>query len=957
MPAVSSSMGVLAPLLTKLATLLSDKYKQLNRVRKNIEFLSHELTEMNAVLEKLADVEKLDGQQKLWRNDVREMAYDIEDCIDVFMCYLGNGDNKDGLLKRTARELRKLRARYQITNKIQELKARVIQVAERRDRYINLGESTSNLHKVVEVDPRLPALYEDEKNLVGIVGPCKETTQWLMKKKENSLLQQLKVLSIVGDGGIGKTTLAKQVYNELKKQFDCTSFVSVSQNPDMVMVLKNLLSGIGFHDYGILDDHQKLIDTLRGHLAKKRYLVVVDDIWSTKPWSIIRCAFAQSNSGSRVVITTRIEDVATNCCFGFHGMVYKMEPLNEFNSQRLFCKRIFDSDSIPEKYKKVSEDMLRKCKGLPLAIVSIASLLASQGMHVKKWEKIHDYMISELETNPTLEWMRHVLNLSYLDLSHDLKTCFLYLGIYPEDHIIFKDDLIKLWIAEGFILEKPGLYPEETAESYFNELINRSMIKLDNYRRNEAVSCHVHDLMLDFIISKCQEENFITIVSKQSVMNASELPVRRLCHQLSYKNLAMEKKKLSQVRSYITFPACDYSLQPPISMFVHLRVLDLRAYSTSIFLDLSDVCNLFLLRHLSIRGFKLKMPQKIGGLQCLRTLDLLDSLLVTEIPSDVISLSSLHHLTVSGDAELPSGIQKMTSLQTLLTFKSRGTFSHIFTTLGKFQQFNSSVISLAKAHRSTDGSLRQRSSFTVHEFPFDDGWSTESVLNQLSQHLDSCPPSACHLNLMYPILVGCSPHILSVAWPCLQRLIVRKNIPSVPIMIGYALELTMLELHVEELRCNDFQHLAGLPCLVDLDLTAQATPENIIIVIIYTSRSPSRSRELNYPNNFPKLQKFILTCDLPCLTFKPGTMPQLQILKLHDKKLSNLDKGRGAGGAVEHGSSPLVGIEHLPMLEEIHVTTHSSKESAYRDAVQRHPKIQDTSSTFNICDGSIRTKK
>lgn len=683
----------------------------------------------------------------------------------------------------------------------------------------------------------------------------------------------------------------------------------------------------------------------------RRYLIVVDDIWNTQAWSIIRCAFAQNNHGSRVIVTTRIEDVATKCCVDFHGMVYKMEPLNEFNSQKLFCKRIFDSNSIPEQYKNVSEDMLRKCKGVPLAIISIASLLSSQGMNVDKWKKIHNFMGSELETNPTLEWMRHVLNLSYLDLSHNLKTCFLYLGIYPEDHTIFKADLIRLWIAEGFIHEKPGLDLEETAESYFNELINRSMIKLDDYRSREAISCHVHDLMLDLIISKCQEENFITIASKQPVKNdVSELPVRRLCHQLSYGNLAMERMKLSPVRSYITFPAFGCSMQPPISMFEHLRVLELRAYSTSVFLDLSAVSNLFLLRHLSIRGFRLKLPQKIGRLQCLRTLDLLGSLLVTGIPSDVISLSSLCHLTVSGDAELPNGIQKLVSLQTLLTFNSGG-LPDIVTIVEKISRFNSSAIRLAKARRFNNGGLRStngglRSPPASLEFPsFDDGWSTESILGHLSQHLDS--PASSHSDLFSPNLVACSPHILSFASPWLQQLIIRKNIRNVPSWLWSSLKLTMLELRVEELSCRDVRFLAGLPCLVDLDLTAQATPENIIIDII-TKRVTTRLGRITHTDNFPKLQKFVLTCDLACLTFEPGAMPQLQILKLDDKKPSNLEEGHGTGGAVQHGKTPLIGIEHLPRLEEVQVTSHSSKVPAYRDAVQRHPRFQDIRATFNI---------
>ena len=87
--AVSASTGVMNSLLSKLSILLSDQYKQLKGVRKDIEFLSRELVDMNAALEKLADMEKMDVQTRVWRDKVREMAYDIEDCIDVFMHHLG----------------------------------------------------------------------------------------------------------------------------------------------------------------------------------------------------------------------------------------------------------------------------------------------------------------------------------------------------------------------------------------------------------------------------------------------------------------------------------------------------------------------------------------------------------------------------------------------------------------------------------------------------------------------------------------------------------------------------------------------------------------------------------------------------------------------------------------------------------------------------------------------------
>jgi hypothetical protein len=258
-----------------------------------------------------------------------------------------------------------------------------------------------------------------------------------------------------------------------------------------------------------------------------------------------------------------------------------MQPLNELHSRRLFFKRLFDTeDSCPEQFREISDQTLRKCKGVPLAITSIASLLANH-MHIEAWEKIHNSMGFQLDTEPTLQWMRHVLSLSYNDLSHELKTCLLYLGMYPEDYEIPKEDLVRKWMAEGFVWEKHGLDLEEVAENCFNELINRNMIQpcLHGDATGEVLTCQVHDLMLELIISKCKEENFITIIDKKYPMNGAS-QVRRISHQLHDRKMPLtgESMSASTVRSYISFPVAN--CMPPLSNFELLRVLDMvRSFS------------------------------------------------------------------------------------------------------------------------------------------------------------------------------------------------------------------------------------------------------------------------------------------------------------------------------------------------------------------------------------------
>jgi hypothetical protein len=191
-----------------------------------------------------------------------------------------------------------------------------------------------------------------------------------------------------------------------------------------------------------------------------------------------------------------------------------MKALGTEDSRRLFFKRVFGSgDTCPQYLEEVSTVILKKCGGLPLAIITVSSHLATQQNNLNKeqWEHTLNYLGSNLELNPTLEGMRQILSLSYTNLPHCLKTCVLYLVMYPEDHTIRKNDLVRQWAAQGFINNVTGQDPEDIALCYFNEIVNRSIVQPAFTDSNDDVlSCRVHDMMLDLIINKCREENFVT---------------------------------------------------------------------------------------------------------------------------------------------------------------------------------------------------------------------------------------------------------------------------------------------------------------------------------------------------------------------------------------------------------------------------------------------------------------
>uniref|UniRef100_A0A8R7PNF9 Disease resistance protein RPM1 n=1 Tax=Triticum urartu TaxID=4572 RepID=A0A8R7PNF9_TRIUA len=345
-----------------------------------------------------------------------------------------------------------------------------------------------------------------------------------------------------------------------------------------------------------------------------------------------------------------------------------MKALSNEDSRKLFFRRVFGSeDACPLYLEEVSTQILKRCGGLPLAIVTISSLLASERNKLKEhWVHIMNSLGPNFEVNPTLEGMRQILSLSYINLPHYLKTCMLYLGMYPEDYIIKKSDLVRQWVAQGFVSKAHGQWPEDVAECYFNELVNRGIIQpVDTDHNSEVLSCRLHDMMLDFIIHKCKEENFITATDDIQAMIGLSDKVRRLSlfQDDIIDGTAFEITQLSQVRALVRFGNSAYA--PPLLKFKHLRVLNLEfGILGSEMPDLTGISHLFQLRYLKIKANgKIMLPRKIRGLEQLETLEL--GAYSLEVPSDVVHLGRLQHLIVPRSTNLPNGIGNMKSLCTL----------------------------------------------------------------------------------------------------------------------------------------------------------------------------------------------------------------------------------------------------------------------------------------------------
>ncbi|RLM69452.1 putative disease resistance RPP13-like protein 3 isoform X2 [Panicum miliaceum] len=308
----------------------------------------------------------------------------------------------------------------------------------------------------------------------------------------------------------------------------------------MRIFFKGLLYELGKNVNDETLDERQLIDQVRKFLQMKRYCIVIDDIWSVSIWDMIRCALPDSIGGYIIITTTRILKIAEQV-----GGAYKMKPLCLDSSRKLLYRRIFGND---EKYKcpdehlaEVSDRILKKCAGVPLAMITIASLLANRGRDKMEWYEVCNSIGTELEYGLDIENMRKILAYSYYDLSSHLRTCLLYLSVFPEDFIINKGRLIRMWIGEGFIqCEKQGKSLFELGEFYFNELVNTSMIQPIQDSFGRLSSCRIHDMVLDLIRSLSSEENFVTVLSDMDSTSPSNM-IRRLSLQNSKKTHVMDQ--------------------------------------------------------------------------------------------------------------------------------------------------------------------------------------------------------------------------------------------------------------------------------------------------------------------------------------------------------------------------------------------------------------------------------
>ena len=620
-----------------------------------------------------------------WLEEVRKVAHVMEDMVDEYL-YLVGREHDIGccfFLKKGFKKPRSLLCLNQIALRVKELEKDLSHLSETKNRWvpmINNGDS-SNLSYIVKRSQELANISRliDEEDLVGVDKNREKLEQWLGGDD-----QKCSVIALLGMGGLGKTALAANVYKRVREKFQCYAWVSISQTYSREVILRNITKELFKDNVGVLSstldmDIMSLEETLKKYLEQRKYLIILDDVWDPEAFHDLSRMFIHNDRGSRVMLTTREVRVAT---LASPGHILTLEALPEDKAWDLFCKKAFPRDTnhkCPTELKPLSEEIVGKCKGLPLAIVSIGSLLRVREKTMEEWRRINDQLSWEMINNSKLDHIRNILYLSFIYLPTHLKSCFLYCSLFPEDYLLHRKQLARLWMAEGFVEERGGSTLEEVAEGYVKELTDRNMLQLvERNHFGRMKKFRMHDLLRELAVDLCKK-NCFGVTYDDECGGSLEMDGRRLVlhkHQQIF--------GIHQLRTVITLGNSIPSTTIPLlcKESRYLTVLELCGLPIEKIPD--AIGDLFNLRHLGLRGSKVKMlPKSVEKLSNLLTLDL-DGSDIHELPSGIVKLKKLRHLFVERVMDptwrkikcrsgmwIPNGLGNLTDLQTLQALEAQ----------------------------------------------------------------------------------------------------------------------------------------------------------------------------------------------------------------------------------------------------------------------------------------------
>nr|XP_048330898.1 putative disease resistance RPP13-like protein 1 [Ziziphus jujuba var. spinosa] len=599
-----------------------------------------------------------------WLDELKDTMYHAEDLVyeietEALRCKIEGGQSAGSRIT----QVLNFSSRFYIKN----LEDRIVNIFHTLEGIVNqkdlFGLITSEVVRQNRSSSSSPQLLpvEEESEIYGREQDKAVIIRLLLSDDHDDVVggdNKISVIPIVGMGGIGKTTLAQLVYNDVNviKKFNLKAWVTVSTEFDVFTLTKTIFELITKQkDCGIKHPEQLQYE-LKNVIQGKKFLFVLDDVWNEdyNLWDNLRSQFAFGASGSRIIVTTRSKIIGSM----MGGIIPNLElgTISDEDSWQLFAKyafqKIIDRSALQE-FEEIGKKIVGKCNGLPLAIKSLGGLLCSKN-HIHEWEEILNsdtWKLQQCNILPAL-W------LSYNYLPAHLKWCFAYCSIFPKDFKIEKERLILLWMAEDLLQPQQNITLEEIGEKYFNDLASRSF-----FHHHKYGYFTMHDLVNDLatfvsrefclrldddcpkvLTEKTRHLSYMTFKSHDTKRLTEYLSKNKVLRTLLFEYL-MPEQFSANLEQYLKGMRClrvlslsarpivlntraDSNLIPittALDLIGNLKFLRYLNLSCTDIKELSDtICTLYNLQTLLLRGCKnlYRLSSSIGKLKHLGRLDL-----------------------------------------------------------------------------------------------------------------------------------------------------------------------------------------------------------------------------------------------------------------------------------------------------------------------------------------------
>ncbi|KAJ4715606.1 NBS-LRR disease resistance protein [Melia azedarach] len=602
--------------------------------------------------------QKKDRALTVLLRQLKDAVYDADDLLDDCNTQLKLKEMKSG--SKTTKEVRTFFSKSNQIAYSLKMGHKIKTIRERLDRIrsqeqflrFNANDRTGvNYYNRSERELQTHS-FELEENVVGRDDDKNAIIQLLLDSDDHAE-DNVSVISIIGIGGVGKTALAQFVYNadEIVNHFQSRMWVCVSNDFTLTRVVEMILKSSDTENSTENLEMEGLQKKLRRQIDGQKYLLVLDDVWNDNldKWLRLETLLKNGAKGSKILVTTRTREVAN--IMSRRQLIYVLKGLTNDKSWSLFTKIAFKQGKVSKDWRLVAigKDIIAKCVGVPLAIRTIARLL--YGKDEKYWLTFRDQELAEIDQSEGD--ILPILKLSYDHLSPQLKQCFSYCALFPKDYEFEKENLIQLWMAQGFLgASKKNQCLEDVGNEYFMDLLSGSFFQdleeekdLDEGRR--FVTCKMHDLMHDLaqlvVGSECK---MVTSDGDNVDERSRHISFYPSSYSLKISNAML---RASYLRTFFPLSECiefdNFHFSTFISSFTRLRTLNLHNSNIK------------------------KLSTSIGKLKHLRYLDLSDNDGIKELPnlmSKLINLQTLNLSRCRSLQKLPVDMRKMVSLQYLI---------------------------------------------------------------------------------------------------------------------------------------------------------------------------------------------------------------------------------------------------------------------------------------------------